>query len=166
MPVQVPSSGIYPLPTQATKHGEPAFEDLFMDSLPLIELPDDRPKKIVCFIERDDEYFTERAKLDNVVIMYNPALEVDLSIEEVAEYAATSGLVKANEISVGIMTRSRYAILLPMGIDPVQFIKSIPSRVWMDGFSFSLWCPLDDANVVIPRYKVMLDLIGIPLDLY
>ncbi|KAF3327391.1 hypothetical protein FCM35_KLT07509 [Carex littledalei] len=149
-----------------TRFKEPKFEELLQGNLPPIDLPTDRPQKIICFIERDEQYYEELGKLDNAVVMYNPSLEVDLSIEQVAEYAASSGLVKASDISVGVMTRSRYVILLPICIDPAKFIRGIPSRVWEEGFSFSLWCPLDDAKVVIPRYKVMLDLVGIPLDLY
>lgn len=148
------------------KRNEPHFEELFQGNLYPIDLPDDRPQKIVCFIERDDQYYEEMGKLDNVVIMFNPSLEVDLTLDQVGQYAASSGLVKASDISVGIMTRSRYVILLPICINPTRFIRSIPSRVWDEGFPFSLWCPLENVKVVVPRYKVMLDLVDIPLDLY
>lgn len=37
--------------------------------------------------------------------MYNPDLEIDITIEDVALYAERTGLVKAKDIAVGIMTR-------------------------------------------------------------
>lgn len=48
----------------------------------------------------------ELTKLEGAIVMYNPELEFDLSIEQVAEYAARTGLVTANKVSVSIMTRS------------------------------------------------------------
>ncbi|KAF3322526.1 twinkle protein [Carex littledalei] len=113
---------------------EPTFEEILQGQLAPIELPDDRPKKIVYFVERDDKYYEERAKLDKVVVMYNPSLEVDLSVDQVAEYTASSGLIKVTKISVGIMTRSRYVILLPMGVDSAKFIEAILAKVWEEGF--------------------------------
>lgn len=62
---------------------------------------------------RDDEYYEEMDKLTGAVVMYNPELVIDLTIEEVARYAEKTGLVSAKDISVGIMTKSRYVIMLP-----------------------------------------------------
>lgn len=145
---------------------EPAFEEVLHGQLAPIELPDDRPLKNVCYIERDAEYYAERATLDRAVVMCNPSLENDLTIDQVAQYAVSTKMVKAEEVTVGTMTRSRYVILLPLGVDPAKFIRAVPAEVWDEGFSFSLWSPLDDATVAMPCYKVMLDLVGIPPDLY
>lgn len=98
--------------------------------------------------------------------MYNPDLEIDLSVEEIANYAATSGVVKASEVQVGIMTKSRYIIMLLEQTGLVMFIKAIPAYVWNKGFSFSLWSSTMDALLVAPHFKVVLDLIGILLDVY
>lgn len=151
--------------SKTTFRGEPAFKELLQNPINR-GMPENRPKKIACFVERDEEYFEERAKLEKAVVMYNSELEIDLTIEQIAAYAATSGVVKADEVQVGIMNRSRSIIILPDHIDPAAFIGAIPWEVWNKGFSFSLWSPLTDTTLSIPHFKVLIDLIGIPLDIY
>lgn len=129
-------------------------------------MPEGRPVEVDCYVERDAQYYDEIAKLEGTVIMYKPDLEVDLEVEEVAKYAEKTGLVSAKAVSVGILTRSRYAILLPHGLAAETFIKAVPREVWEEGFSFTQWSLLDDAVVDNPQYKVLIDLIGIPPDLY
>lgn len=87
------------------------------------------------FVETDEEYFDELAKLEGVVVMYNPDLEIDLTIEQVAQYTVRSNLVTTEEISIGVMTRSRYVIMLLHGLALDMFMKAIPLKVWKEGFS-------------------------------
>lgn len=108
----------------------------------------------------------EAVKLRGTVVMYNPDLERDITIEDVAAYAERTGLVKAKDIAVGIMTRSRYAILLPEGLSAEKFIGAIPRAVWEEGWSFYKWHHLDGGKVDNPQFKVLIDITGVPPDLY
>lgn len=145
---------------------EPSFADLLENPIISKPMPDDRPQKNLVFVERDDEYFQELTKLERAVIMFNPNLDNALTIEQVAHYAVQSNLVKADEISIGVMSRSRYVIMLPNGIAPSTFIRAIPLDIWREGFSFYQWSSADDARLAMPHYKVLIDLVGIPLDLF
>lgn len=110
-----------PKPTPPTaptmpKLNEPSFQDLLDAPAPTQPLPQGQPPRMDCFVDRDNQYYEEAEKLQGTVVMYNPDLEIDITIEDVALYAKRTGLVKAKDIAVGIMTRSRYAILLPYGV--------------------------------------------------
>lgn len=110
----------------------------------------------------DQEHQQEVSRLKEVVVLYAPEIEFDLSIDQVAQYAAMTGLTTAKEVTIGIMTKSRYLIQLPPGISPDAFIRAIPSQVWELGYSFYQWSPADDAAINIAQYKVLLDLVGTP----
>lgn len=62
---------------------EPSFADLLENPIVSKPMLEDRPQKSLVFVERDEQYFQELTKLeDAVLIMYNPDLEIDLTIEQ------------------------------------------------------------------------------------
>lgn len=155
-----------PSPQPVTEQ-EPTFDELLEGNLPYNPrpLPHDRPAKTHCYINRDEDHQREVAKLSNAVVLYAPDIEFDLCIDKVAEYAAMTKLVGVKDVSVGILTRSRYLIHLPKEVQLAKFIKALPDEVWELGFSFSQWSPASDTRVNIPKFKVLLDLVGIPAHL-
>lgn len=145
---------------------EPSFDELLEGGLPLIPrpLPQERPAKTYCYINRDEHHHQEIVRLENAVVLYAPDIEVDLTIDQVAEYAAMSGLVDLKDVSIGILNGSRYLIHLPHDIQPSRFISAIPDKVWELGFSFSQWSQAK-TTICIPKYKALLDLVGVPVHL-
>lgn len=98
-------------------------------------------------------------------MLYAPDIEVDLTIDKVAEYLAMTDLVGIQDVSVGILTRYLYVIHLPPHIQPVRFIKAMIDKVWELCYFFSQWSPASDARLCIPKYKALLDLVGVPMHL-
>lgn len=99
------------------------------------------------------------------MVLYAPEIEFDLEIAQVAEYAAMTGLVGVKDVSIGILTGSRYLIVLPPEVTPGNFIQALPDKVWDLGFFFSQWSPATDSRVSIPKFKALLDLVGVPMHL-
>lgn len=52
--------------------GEPDFEELLREPLIRKPMPKGRPLQVGCYMERDQLYHEEMAKLDGTVVMYNP----------------------------------------------------------------------------------------------
>ncbi|KAF3331555.1 hypothetical protein FCM35_KLT02961 [Carex littledalei] len=147
---------------------EPSFDELLSGPYPYPpkSVPEGRPARTYCYAGRDAQYYAEMVRLQRAVVLYAPEIEIDLTIDEVAECAAKTGLVKMEDISVAVLTRSRYLISLPTTITPAAFIRAIPDEVWSLGYSFSQWSPLVDAAVKIPQFKVLIDIVGVPPQLY
>lgn len=146
---------------------EPSFDELLQGSYPYTPrlLPQGRVAKTYCYIARDEGHIKEMERLRRGVVLYAPDIEVDLTIEEVAEYAAMTGLTSVHEVSIGILTKSRYLIHLPPNVEPLQFIKAIPMSVWDKGYSFWQWSPAMDSVPCNPKFKALLDLDGVPMHL-
>ncbi|KAF3332750.1 hypothetical protein FCM35_KLT02327 [Carex littledalei] len=147
-------------PTVPRQH-EPLFEELLMGSFPdNAAMPEQRPNNAVVFIERDEYYYREMAKLERAVVFHST--DVEVTCEEVATYATRTNLVTLEEIQVAAMARARHLIVLPIGLTPETFIKAIPEYLWNMGYTFEPWCPVGDAPVRVPAFKVLLHLIDIP----
>lgn len=146
---------------------EPRFDKLFVEehpySAPLIL--EGRPQTISCFIDRDEAYFKELKTLTNSVIMHNVGLQRDLSPDNVADIAAKTRLVSKADIQVSSLSGPRYLTKLPDELAPDTFIKAVPAELWGEGLSFQPWTPLDDATIIIPRFKIIVDLIGVHVTL-
>lgn len=115
--------------TQPVNNKEPSFDDLLTGPYPYTPkpMPQERPEKSYCYIERDAQHDKEIARLQRAVVLYAPEIEVDLTIEEVAACAVKIGIVRQEDISVAVLTRSRYLISLPENLPPTHLHTS-PSR--------------------------------------
>lgn len=138
---------------------EPAFDELLQGTAPITRpLPDDRPEKIRCFLDRDDEFFEEVEKLSRAVVLYG-----EVELRTAVRVAVDTGLVREEEIRVAQLARKRILIHLPVGLKVDTFIKAIPAALWEQGLSIQPWTQLEGAKVTIPRFKLLLDLIDFPV---
>lgn len=147
---------------------EPMFDELLTGSYPYNPpvMPANRPDEVTCFIDRDMDYFIQANKLQRAVVMQVTTIDMELDIDEVAELAMQTKLVQREEITIGTLTKARFIISLPEGMAPQTFIDAIPASVWRIGVSFQPWSPLIDGVKMIPRYKALIDLVGVPMDLW
>lgn len=154
--------------TPKSRTCEPHFEELLTGSYPYRppEMPSERPLSLHCFLERDQEYFSELDKLRQAVVLHTKGFQWELSVDNVVHFACRTNLVKKEEILVSEMSGSRFLIMLPDGLDPDTFINATPQDLWDEGFTFQLWSPLDDASISIPAFKVLLRLVGLPPHLH
>lgn len=143
---------------------EPTFEELLKgDAQPSRPtLPDGRPKEITVFIERDDEFFKEVDNLSHSVVMYCQNQGQRLEVHQVVSMAVDTKLVREEEVRVAELSGERFLIHLPKGLAVETFVHALPVELWEQGFTFQQWSLLDDANVKMPRFKILLDLVGIP----
>ena len=128
-------------------------------------MPTNRPKKDTCFIERDATFFQEVSKLDHSVVIYGKGAILQMEVHEVVAIAEATGLVRKEELRVAKLSGERFLLNLPRGLAVETFVKKLPGWLWDEGFEFRQWSVLDDANVKMPRFKVLLDLIGVPMHL-
>lgn len=129
-------------------------------------MPTERPLRLHCFIERDEWYYAEMERLKNAVVMHTRGFQWNLSVDNVISYACRTNLVMKEEIQVVELSRSRFLIKLPEGLHPDTFINATPQEAWDEGLSFQPWSPLEDAEISIPAYKVLLRLVGVPPHLW
>lgn len=87
-------------------------------------------------------------------------------MDNICDYACRTNLVTKEEIRVSELSGSRFLIMLPKGLDPDTFINATPHAAWDDGLSFQPWSPLEDTNISIPSYKVLLTIVGLPPHLF
>lgn len=148
--------------------GEPGFDELLNGPYPYSApaMPSEWPLRMHCFIERDDEYYKELARLKNAVVMYTGNFQWELSTDNVADYAVKTGIVSQEEIQVSELYGPRFLIVLPEGLDPDTFINATPQSAWDEGFTFQPWSPMDDAAISIPAYKILIGLTGVPQHLW
>ena len=114
---------------------EPGFDELLSDPMPYPQplMPEGRPQKVDCFIERDEDYFLEMEALSRAVVVYNLGFKWELSVDTVANYAVKSGLVTKNDIQVSALPGSKYLIRLPMSVSVEAFLKATPYEAWEEG---------------------------------
>lgn len=143
---------------------EPGFEELLEGPYPYRspEMPEDRPLRLHCFLERDDAYFAELERLKQAVVMHTKATQWEMGQINAGDYACRTGLVTKEELQISELTDSRFLILLPQGLDPDTFINATPQEAWDEGITFQPWSPTEDAEISIPAYKVLVNLVGIP----
>lgn len=146
--------------------GEPSFDDFLSEPLVTKPLPEGRPEVAFCYIEKDEEYHVEMEKLQGAVVLETHHWEIEPSIDQVAKYAEKTNLVKIEELSISNLSSSRFLILLPHGLAPEVFIEAMPDHIWHLGITLSIWSPFDNAQIMVPKFKVLIDLLGIPPYLY
>lgn len=159
------------LPYHPTRHtynpvrAEPNFDELLKgDSKPpKPALSEGRPKKLTVFMEIDEDFFKEIDNLSHAVVMYAKNQMLYIEAHQVVRMAVDTKLVREEEIQVAQLTGERFPIHLPKGLAVETFVKALPADLWEQGFSFQQWSLLDDASVKMPRFKVLLDLEGLPL---
>lgn len=160
---------------RASDHQQPSkqalahsFDDLLQKPLPLagLTMPADRPKCLTFHADHDPAIKEELARLTRAVVFDTHGIELGFSLEDVIGFATRTGQVDAAEISVGILTKSRFLIILPQGMAPETFIQSTGPELWEAGFSFQPWSPMDMGRLVLPEYKVLLDLVDVPPHLF
>lgn len=143
------------------------FDDLLTGEYPTTppEMPEGRPAMVRCYIPKEEDHFRELEKLEQGVVLHS-FLDHELSIDTVARYAARTGLVKAEEVTVGVLPRGKYLIMLPNGINREAFIKATPFDLWDFGYEFQPWSAHDEASIVIPSFKILVHLCGLPIYLW
>lgn len=127
------------------------------------DMPPNRPNEILCYLDRDEDYFKEVEHLQQRAVIMT-SLE-DLQVDFVAELAARTEVVQASEVRVSKLSGWRYLLILPVGLAPVTFIRAIPMSVWEREVVFHPWNPRLDGNLMIPSYKVIANLVGVPVEL-
>lgn len=128
-------------------------------------LPDDCPDEVMCFIERDDDFFMEIENLSKAVIIYGESYN-RMEVHQAVKLAVDTGLVREEEIRVAKLARDRVLIHLPKGLMVDTFIRALPSALWEQGFSAQLWTQLDGATLIMPRFKLMIDLVDFSVHLW
>lgn len=129
-------------------------------------MPEGRPDQVTYYVTRDETHFTEADRLTNSVVMVWKGDDLDFEPESVANYAVRTGLVKNEEISVAVLGGGRYLIHLPTGLAPDTFIRATPADLWDFGLTFEPWSPLRGAEVKVPHFKVLLNLVGFPIEIW
>lgn len=82
------------------------------------------------------------------------------------EIAVNTGLVRPEEIRVASLAKKRTLIHLPRGLKVDTFIRALPPSLWDKGFSIQPWSQTEETEVVMPRFKLLLDLVDFPLHLW
>lgn len=96
------------------------------------------------------------------IVIGTDGLEFDLGIDKAAELVAMSKLVEKKEVSVGILTKGRYLVLLPERLAPAIVAAALPASAWAMGVTYQTWSPLEDGEYSNMDYKVVVNLIGVP----
>lgn len=152
----------------AAKPLEPSFDEMLTGPYPYIPppVPTSRPDTVFCFIDRDETYFKEVAKLQQAVLIRTPPREVDPTTDKIAELVAKTEGIEAHEISVSRVSNNTYTMLLPLGISADTFIRATPPSLWDLGLTFHPWSKHLTSTLKVPTFKVILDLVDVPSDLY
>lgn len=129
-------------------------------------LPSNRPKSVTSFGVRDQAVVSELTRLRSGVVFDTHGLEMGFSVKDIAGFAARTQTVEKDEISIGILARDRFLIILPQGLAQETFINATTPELWDAGFSFQPWSPLDGASLALPEYKALLDIHGLPPHLF
>lgn len=144
------------------------FQDLLRNTTHAsgLTMPENRPKRLTYFAECDQVTLAEIAKLENGVVFNTHGNELGFSVEDIAGFATKTKLVDKSEIAVSALSKERFLILLPQGLAVDRFIRATTHELWDGGFSFQPWSQEDQAKLVVPEYKVLVDLEGLPPHLY
>lgn len=129
-------------------------------------MSDNRPDKITCYVHRGPEFFQEAQHLQRAIIIDPKNVDAKFTLDEVAGFVTSTNLVKPDELFVGLMMGGRYLILLPEGLVPEVFVRVVPQEVWNIGFTFQTWSLLDQTTVAVPRFRVWLEILDLPPELW
>lgn len=140
------------------------IDELLLKPCPMAApaLPSNRPKRLSACIERDSEIAAEIAKLGSSVIFDTHGHELGFKLDDIAGFATRTKVVATNEISIGMLSPGKFLITLPSGMAPETFINATTPELWDAGFTFQPWSPLEGARLVVPEYKALLTLEGLP----
>lgn len=100
-------------------------------------------------------------ELHNRVVFDTHGLELGFKPMDVAKFAKRTKLVEEADISIGVLDKDRFLIVLPPGLASDTFINATYPALWDAGFSFQPWSPLDGARLVVPEYKALLTLLDV-----
>ncbi|KAF3323112.1 hypothetical protein FCM35_KLT13101 [Carex littledalei] len=161
----------YPSPTYAPSvtphHYEPGFSDLMGQPSPAVTIPlAGSTAKHVCYIERDEAFNREVERLSHAVVLSCHDRSSQLTVLQVIEMAVGTGLLREEELRVAELSGDRLLLHLPKGLAIETFVRAVPRSIWDRGYTFQQWSLLDEAEVTMPRFKVLLDLVGLPLMLW
>ncbi|KAF3336133.1 hypothetical protein FCM35_KLT20640 [Carex littledalei] len=162
------STRLSPSVTPSPQQFEPSFDELLQGDTPPPTpiLPDGRPEKVMCFIERDEEVYREIQNLNRAVVIHGERQGLLLEAHQIVQMAVETKLVREEEIRVAQLARERHLIHLPRSLSIHTFVKALPRWLWDQGFDIQQWSPLDAATVLMPRFKVLLDLEDFPIYLW
>lgn len=141
-----------------------SFDDLLQKPCPLAgpTMPASRPKTLSYHADANVEMMEELTRLSRGVVFDTHGFEMNFSLKDVASFAVRTGEVTKAEISVGMLSKTRFLLILPEGMAPETFIQSTTPELWDSGFTFQPWSPMDEGKMVLPEYKVLLELTGLP----
>lgn len=147
---------------------EPPFDNMLTGTYPYVppQMPPNRRKKAVCYVDRDPEYFEEMENLSRAIVVTNDNPDYDMPIDDLASFLTESKKVTKEELKISRLSGKRYLVSLPPNIAPETLIANIPPGLWQKGFRFSHYNPYEDATINIPGYRVLFDLIDLPPYLY
>lgn len=163
-PAAMPYYANKPKPINQANTGAKPYDDLLLKPCPLAapSLPSNRPKRLAYFANQDPAFLSEVERLNNGVVFDTHGLELGFKPMDVAKFAVRTQLVEVADISIAILDRDRFLIILPPGVASETFIHATCPALWDAGFSFQPWSPLDGARLVIPEYKALLTLMDVP----
>lgn len=163
------------MPYWTKKHNRPVspprqtspFEELLKPCpLAVHSFPNSRPKRLAYYVTRDAATKAELNKLALGVVFNTHGYEYGFALKDIVGFALRTKLVQASEISIGRLDRDRFLIILPHGMAPETFINATTPELWDAGFSFQPWSETDGANLILPEYKVLVELRNIPPHLF
>lgn len=128
--------------------------------------PNSRPKKLSYYVSRDAVIKEELTKLSSGVVFDTHGHELGFSLQDVLGFARRTKLVQPAELSIGRLAKDQFLIILPHGLAPETFINATTPELWDAGFSFQPWSKIDGAKLILPEYKVLIDLNNIPPHLF
>lgn len=159
-PLLQQASHISPPPTRKL---EPHFQTLLtsQSQRPLI-LPEGRPEKVLCLIDRDDDFFIEVERLRKAVILKGDQVGANDLIQMVVD----TGLVREEKLRVARLSGGRVLVHLPNGLQVDTLITALPLESWEKGYDAQPWSEIRDAEVVLPRFKLIIDLEDFPVHMW
>lgn len=89
-----------------------------------------------------------------------------LDVHRVVGIAVDTGLVREEEIRIAQLSQDIFLIHLPLGLAVDTFVKATPPSLWDEGFVFEHWSQTHNAKVIVSRFKVLLDLVGVPVHIW
>lgn len=129
-------------------------------------MPTNRPKKLTYFADNDPFLLSEINKLESAIVFDTHGKELGFKIDDITGFATRTELVEPSDISISIMAKDRFVIFLSTSLAPETFINKTGPELWEVAFSFQPWSPIDSDTLVLPEYKALLTLTGIPPHLF
>lgn len=123
-------------------------------------LPEDRPDKLLCFIARDDDFFAEVERLQKTIIFKG------LEPQQAVQFVVNTGLAREEELRIAKLSGGQTLVHLPLGLLVHTLISSLPAEFWEKGHDAQPWSQLHEAELLMPRFNMIIDLVDFPLHLW